>query len=319
MILLVVWLRGCVLRPGTRYPGRRFNDDANATWLDETWVGEARSEQQVRWLGDQLQAHRIRFVYVYVTRLQDNGQFRPGHGHVTGFVSSLHLVSPDVRALAWVDLPVAERGPFKGSGADLAEAETREKIATFCSWLIREVGFDGVHLQVHPLSRAESAYRQLLWEVRAGIGPGAILSVATPAVAVLPFGLLGNWGTRDYVVTAPLVDQLLIETHQSSLPWEWSYSWWVRWQVVRVTRSLDQSASQSRAWFGVPAHDRPSPRHIARGETIAAGLRGVIAGLNDAETQADVVGGVAVHAFGDVDSREWGTYDRLWLGRDVFR
>ena len=318
LILLVVWLRGCVLRPGTRYPGRRFNDEANATWLDEIWVGEARSEQRVRWLGEQLQAHQIRFAYVHVTQLQDNGQFRPGYGEAASFVRNLHLASSEVKALASVDLPVDERGPFSGAGADLARAETRQVIARFCSWLIRDVGFDGVHLKVHPLSRAETSYRQLIWEVRAAIGPTAILSVATPPIAVLPFGLLGDWETRDYVVTAPLVDHIVVETQYSSLPWEWSFAWWVRWQVVRVTRSLDQSASQARVWFGVPAQDRPSLRHIGRGETIAAGLRGVIAGLNDAETQQDVVGGVAVYAYRDVDAQEWETYDQLWLGREVY-
>ena len=192
-------------------------------------------------------------------------------------------------------------------------------MASLCKWLTREVGFGGVHLAVEPLVHADSGYRQLLWEVREAIGQRSILSVSTPSISTLPFGLLGKWVSRDYVVTAPLVDRILVETHDSWLPWEWMYTWWVRWQVIRVTRALEESASNARVWFGVPAHDRPSPRHIGRGETIGAGLRGVIGGLNDAETRPDLVDGVAIRAFGDVDAREWDVYDRLWLGRELFR
>ena len=319
LIVVVVWLRGCVLRPGTRYPGLRFNGDTNATWLDETWCRQPHTERQVRRLANQLRAHRICYVFVYITRLQENGQFHPGYTYAGDFVGKLYLASPDIKTLAWVELPVGDRARLLGSGMRLSDAETRERVATICSWLTREIGFEGVHLQVYPLDDADPAYRQLLWEVRRAIGPRAVLSVSAPAVATLPLGLLGKWSTRDYVVTAPLVDQILVESHDSWLPWEWMYSWWLRWQVVRVTRALTESASNAHVLFSIPAHDRPSPKHIARGETVGAGLRGIIAGLNDAESHPDVVDGVAIHAFRDVDSREWDTYDRLWLGKEPFR
>jgi len=308
----VVWLRGCVLRPGTRYPGSHFNDDANATWLDAEWCSRSHTEQRVRRLGTQLCAHGVRYVLVYTTYLQENGQFYPGYTYAANFVGQLYLAAPEIKTLARLDLPM-------DVGGHLTDAETRAKIATFCAWLTHEVGFDGVHLRVYPLRHAEPAYRQLLWEVRRAVGSKAILSISVPAMATLPLNLLGDWSKRDYVVTAPLVDQMVVQSHDSWLPWEWMYAWWMRWQVVRITQAVNESASNAQVFFGVPAHDRPSPKHIARGETIGAGLRGVIAGLNDRESHPEVVRGVALHAFRDMDAREWATYDRLWRGKESFR
>jgi hypothetical protein len=52
LVVIIVTLRACFLRPMTNYPGSHFNRHRNATWLGVEWSMESHSAEAIAALAD---------------------------------------------------------------------------------------------------------------------------------------------------------------------------------------------------------------------------------------------------------------------------
>ncbi|MCP4541432.1 MAG: hypothetical protein GY832_30245, partial [Chloroflexi bacterium] len=315
---MIVVLRGCFFRPATNFSGAHFNRGANALWLGVEWVNEPHDESEIIALADDLQRRQIRDVYVFVSYLRADGEFNPTFAHAAEFIRVLKTAQPDSSVQAWIGLPLAQSGLFSSGYVDLGDPATRQKVAAFCADIVREAGFDGVHLDPEPVPTGDTDVLTLLEQVRSAIGVTRTLSMATrrilPILSDSRLPLMGQmaWRASYYREIAQRVDQIAVMTYDSAMPLSSLYRQWVRFQVIEISRAVDGTGVE--LLIGLPTYDEKTSTHWPSAEHIASGLQGVIHGLNDAKAKPSTVTGVALYAHWDTDSTEWEIYESLWLG-----
>jgi hypothetical protein len=145
---------------------------------------------------------------------------------------------------------------------------------------------------------------------------GALLSAAVEELAVLerPWraadvlpGRHPALQTRAYLrEVADRVDQVAIMTYGSYLPAEWLFGRYVAWQTREVVEAVGGRAT---VFMGVPTEGHP----LRPAETVAAGLRGVRKGLDEAGVVPGREVGVAVFAEWTTSPAEWAAYRSGWL------
>lgn len=147
--LILIFLRACLFRPGTSYPGSHFNQGQNAIWLGVEWVNEPQKPEAIKQLAEDLKRYHIRYVFVYASYLKDTGEFNPTYDYANAFVVALKATYPEVVILAWVGLPLntAEWGYV-----DLRDEATRQKVASFGQMVVEKGNFDGLHLDPEPIA-----------------------------------------------------------------------------------------------------------------------------------------------------------------------
>lgn len=147
LLSLVALGRGCIFRPATDFAGAHFNRGANAAWLGVEWVKEPHGNDEIAALANDLKRREIGYIFVFASYLRADGQFNPTYSHAAEFTSALKRIQPGLNIQAWIGLPLNHPQLLGGSGyVDLRDATTRWRIVGFCADLIRQGGFDGVHL-----------------------------------------------------------------------------------------------------------------------------------------------------------------------------
>jgi spore germination protein YaaH len=321
LILLAGVLRACVLRPATNYSGGHFNTNRNAAWLGVEWSMEPHSAEQVAALASDLQTLRITTIYVYVSYLKPDGVFNPTYDHAAEFVTNLKAVEPSLDVQAWLGIPLKapEGAPLASGYINLSDATSRTTIADFSRFAVNDLSFDGVHLDPEPIVSGDALLLALLDEVRTAIGPRARLSISareiTPLLpeADLIFNRWFTWRADYYREIAARVDQIAVMAYDSHAPSGWLYEQWVRFQAIALTTSL--RASDVKVLVGIPTSEERTPSHNPDAENMATGLTGLIAGLNDLDSQPEVVTGVAIYPYWETSGDEWAVYQSLWLGQ----
>lgn len=320
LLITALVLRGGIYRPAAAHPGAHYDRGANAAWLGIEWVHEPQSPMQIAALAAHLRAHGIRDAYVYTSYLRPSGQFGDTWRYAPSFTSVMREAAPAVRVHAWLGVPLRARGWLVGADAghaDLADESTRQIIAAFARQLVREGGFGGVHLDPEPATDTDPHLLMLLEEVRAAVGPGIVLSIATPRIRPfltdVPFPSLGPvmWSGSYYREVARRVDQVALMTYDSALPHPMLYRQWGRFQVIALTRALEGSGTE--VLIGIPTSRERTFTHRPEAETMESGLQGTIDGLNDAAARPQVATGVAIYPYWEADANDWRTYRRLWL------
>ena len=323
LLALLALLRGCVLRPAASLPGAQYNVGANAAWLSIAWVNEAQSPAAIAALAQELRAHQISDAYVYVSYLRPSGQFGETFAHAAAFTRAMNAEAPGIRLQAWLGVPMRWHGGLIGaeSGhAELSDAQTRRAIASFAERIVREGGFDGVHLDPEPAEDGDPHLLTLLEETRAALDPEMVLSIATPRIrpvgAELPLPEVGPplWSASYYREVAARVDQIALMTYDSALPHAALYRHWGRFQVISLSRALE--GMEVEVLIGIPTSREETFTHRVVAETMESGLLGTIDGLNDASARPKTITGVAIYPHWETTPEDWRTYRRLWLGED---
>ena len=310
LMVLVIVGRACIFRPATNYPGAHFNQGANAAWLGVEWVNEPHDAEEIATLADALTKQQIRYVFVYTSYLKPGGQFNPTYSYAGQFIQTLKATEPDLNVQAWVGLPLEY--------VDLGDSTVRKQIAEFCTILVREKRFDGIHLDPEPIFSNDSNVLVLLDEVRDALGPEFTLSIATrriwPIFPNVQWPVVGRvaWHANYYREVASRVDQIIVMTYDSAVPLACLYRHWTRFQVIEISRVVDETGVQ--LFFGVPTSEERTWTHWPWAENMNSGLIGVIDGLNDGSSRPTAVTGVAIYPYWETDEAEWHIYEELWLG-----
>jgi hypothetical protein len=312
LIIVLLALGGCVLRPGTQYQGKHFNKARNAVWLGVEWSMDAHSAADVAVLAADLKRHEIRYVYVYTSYLKPAGNFNPTFDHAAEFIQAIKAAQPDLKVLAWIGVPLFF--------TDIGDPAVRQKIAAFSADRIKQAAFDGVQLDPEPIGDEDTNIPLLMDEVKHAIGPKVILSLdsrtAWPIFPDLPWSRWFGpvlWSAHYYREVAQHVDQIAVMTYDSGLYSPVLYRQWSRFEVIQISKAL--AGSGVELLFGVPTSEEESSTHHVSAETMDSGLNGIIDGLNDDEAQAGAVNGVAIYPYWETDAAEWALYDKLWLGK----
>jgi len=148
LLSLAVLGRGCIFRPATNFAGAHFNRGANAAWLGVEWVKEPHGNSEIAVLANDLKRREIGYIFVFASYLRADGQFNPTYPYAAEFTRALKGIQPGLSVQAWIGLPLNRPQLLGRSGyVDLSDATTRRRIVEFCAALIRQGGFDGVHLK----------------------------------------------------------------------------------------------------------------------------------------------------------------------------
>jgi hypothetical protein len=317
--VLAIILRGCFIRPGTNFAGEHFNRGHNAAWLGVEWSMEPHTAAEVAALAEDLQRRQIDTIFVYVSYLKPTGLFNPTYDHAREFVTLLKQVAPQINVQAWLGIPVKAPpdAPLASGYIDLNDATVQQTIAEFSGSAVKDLGFDGVHLDPEPIGSDDQALLKLLKEIRSTLGENKHLSIAIPArlpiVGEIPLLSHLVWSKEYCTAVASEVDAVAVMTYDSAMPAAFLYRSWLQLQVVSLTQALD--GTQANVYIGIPASKETTGAHLPWAENVRAGLGGVVAGLNDNESRSDVITGVAIYPYWETTEDEWETYAELWLGR----
>jgi hypothetical protein len=315
IVVIIILVRGCAFRPETQYSGSHYNRGENAIWLGVEWVSALHSTAEVTALGYELTQHQIEYVFAYTTFWRsDIGAFNQTVGQAASFVTTLKAAQPKIRVLAWIGLPL----PSIGGGVDLADIVFRQKVVALSVQFVKNVGFDGVQYDPEIVSNGDQNLIALLVDTRQALGIGPMLSLAAEKIQpVFPdlslFGHQIDWSTGYYHQLASHVDQLAVMSYDTRMPLDGLYRELMRFEVIGPTHALNGMHVQ--LLLGIPASDESSATHNPTVESIANGLQGAIDGLNDADTVAGIVNGVAIYPAWDMNDSKWAIYDHQWLSK----
>lgn len=311
VLWLIVFGRSCVFRPKSTYLGPHFNQGRNAAWLGVEWVSQPHRTDEILTLTTQLAERQITTIYVYASYYKPEGSFNPTYAYAKEFVTAVKSFAPDLVVQAWVGLPLETM--------NLNSRAVRGEVVDFCVALIRDAGFDGLHIDPEPVEDGDKSVLALLDELRQALDPEAVLSIAGrriwPIFPTIRWPFVGrwSWSTSYYQKVARRVDEIAVMVYDSALPTSGLYRQWTKFQVIALSRAL--AYSDVRLFIGIPTSEEASATHKPAAENMRSGLRGTIDGLNDWATWANVVTGVAVYPYWETDAREWEIYQRLWLGQ----
>lgn len=118
------------------------------------------------------------------------------------------------------------------------------------------------------------------------------------------------WTTDYFEEVASRVDQVAVMTYDSAMPTDWLYGAVVRQQTSDLAELI---GDETMVLIGIPSYDESNIGHRPSAENVRSGIRGVRLGLADLAEDAPTVG-IAVYTEWTMDTDEWATWRRDWLG-----
>jgi spore germination protein YaaH len=288
-----------------------------AAWLGVTWAMDAHTEDEIQALAAELQAHHIRYVFAYVSYLKPDGTFNPTFEHAATFARHFHAIAPGVMLLGWLGIPTQATTPAGHYLENRLESEeTRAVIAVFSAQMVREWGFDGIHLDAEPIRTGDPAFINTLQAIRAAIPAESRLSVAVPALQVtqavtaIPYPRSPYHWTPKYMrLVSDYSDQIAVMAYDSGLFLPADYRAWMAYQVKTAAAGLD--GSQTELLIGVPVSEEWTPTHQTHTEYLANALYGVQVALAESMTTRRNVAGIAIYPYWETDVHEWNLLDQF--------
>lgn len=278
--------------------------------------------REIEAFADRLRENRIRDVFIFTGSLDPEGRYplwpledaRAPFPPAATF-AMLHARVPGLRILAWVG---GVRAGYRRGQMDLARPSVRENAAALCARLVRQAGFDGVHLNIEPTRNDDDDYITLLATVRAALPRGTLLSVAAPDLLpvvprIRPFAV-HFWNPAYTARVAARVDQIAFMTYDTFMPFPKLHRVYIRSQTRTLVRAARMGNPRAEVLLGVPSYDEHTLSHMRHVETLDNTLRGIRAGLLDLNEGTEPFAGVAIYASWTTDEEEWRNYRNLWLG-----
>ncbi len=285
----------------------------NAAWVSVDWTSNPVNKTAIKELAEQTAKRKIRYLYPYTTYLKADGTFNPSYTYAGEFVSQFREYNNQTRVLAWIGIPLQNKRRTGIQGwVDLSKEAERQKIVDFVAQLVREAGFDGVHLNVETVPDNDPNYLLLLKEVRSALDSEYILSVASTywlpqLINDLP-GVNGyRWSSGYYRAVANQVDQIVTMTYDSLMPNPALYRLWLREQVRGISAVL--ADSDVELLVGVSVSGEKTTTHNPKAENLQSGLAGVCARNSFGQRRID---GIAVYAAWEATQADWQNWDD-WL------
>lgn len=272
-----------------------------AAWLSVSWSMEASESDQVEELAAELKALGVDDVYVFVSYLMADGRFNRTFDFAPEFVAALKGYAPELRAFAWIGLPVSLPGAMPASR--LRSPVIRRTIADFTRFAVADLGFDGVHINAELIADGDSAYLELLEAIDDALPQGAYMSATAhplrlqESVTIMPYPTVAHHWSAPYLRrAAQLVDQIVLMAYDSGLIFPRDYLHWTRYQVARSQEALDGVSAE--LIIGASVSEEWTISHQTQAETLSLFFAGLKKGL------AERLDGIALYPFWELDKRE---------------
>lgn len=265
-----------------------------ATWLSVSWSMSLPEAAEVTKLTERLRALAVDDVYVYVSYLKPDGTFNPTFDFAPEFVAALKRDAPELRALAWIGVPVSVEGVEPANR--LASAEIRRTIADFSRYVVEDLGFDGLHLNAELVADGDIWLLQTLAAIRDAMPERAFLSATahplrleTP-VTFMPYPAVAHhWTPAYFQRVGQSVDQIVLMAYDSGLVFPRDYLNWMRYQVERSQDALGNDPTELIIGASLSAEWTLS--HQTQAEILRLALAGMMLGL------AERLDGIAIYSF----------------------
>jgi len=289
----------------------RFDRSTNGIWLGHKWYTgkNVRTAEPVLpaalvYLEQNLRRHGITDLFVHVGPALPDGTFKDQPGSV---LTDLRNAFPSSRMLAWVGARV--------EGIPLHEPEFHRKLIESIGAL-EAAGFDGVHFDFEPMAHYEPGYLELLSRVREEMGPGFMISQATPRASLfgLPPGPLGRsfWGKNFYLDTMKRSDQTVLMAYDSRFNSVKAYTAFVRHQSSLLAEWAC-SVPGHELLVGLPSYEDVPLYSNPEVENLTTASRGVRAALEQHPEPEKCVAGVAIYSNWVTDEDEWREFRDHWM------
>lgn len=195
------------------------------------------------------------------------------------------------------------------SEISLDDPAIRAQIVSSAEWLMSQ-GFDGIHVNIEPVRPDDAAFPLLMQELDAAL-PEALISVSmdewqpdalTQWVAHwFDTNIVSYWTSQQVLDLRPYVDEFVVMTYDSGFRDPDFYSWWVEQQTVALSQLMD---SGTRLMIGLPVYEEGAS-FDPNAENLQTGLVGYTRGVSNLRSVPEVIGGVALYSFWEMDENEW--------------
>ncbi len=288
--------------------GSFYNSGHNAVWLGHEWVGEFKSEAEIRELVERLEWAGMDTIFVHSGPLDENGLVSADlYPYAKRFLRIAKAIEPKIEYQAWL-------GQIR-SKIRLEEVEVRENVAASALMMVEEVGFDGIHYDVEPIWDEDMEFIDVLRLTREAL-PEAKISVAMaefiPKLLIRLTDDKKEWQNYNsevnYENVAKYADQIAVMVYDTRVKTDWLYRLLMREQVIWLSDLLEGK----ELFVGVPAYEDETRDSDPNVENLENALRGLTDGLNNWRSDRDNFAGVAIYAFWEISDDEWEVYDKYW-------
>lgn len=292
----------------------------NAVWMAHEWVGQAHHREIIHSLVTTLMRNQISLAFLHSGPIESDGSIpKERHAYAQSFLTTAKQIAPEIEFHAWIG-QVRDKLP-------LEDAAVREKLVEEAVYLVEEVGFDGIHVNVEPM-QGDPEFEVLLGELRAALEQDVGLSAAvSPIVPELPLKMLQFGGrttffghdlNREYSSLkytrglAEHLDYVALMGYDTSFKDIEMYEWFMEQELIFLMK-----AAPGKALMGIPSYEDERDNFDPEVENVETALRGIHRGLANIRTNVDDLAGLAIYARWTTDEDEWGVWQDMWLTNDL--
>ncbi len=191
------------------------------------------------------------------------------------------------------------------SKINLDDEKVRTKIILSSKWLLGK-GFNGIHLDIEPVQKDDTAFITLLEEMRAAL-PETKISVATdewqPDLLSRFSGSESYWTSSQFKEVAKYADQIVVMTYDTGFKDPRLYEWWVEQQTIATSNLVPEDVE---LFIGIPTYSEGKSFDPAV-ENVTTGISGFLRGYSNIRTDTKKVNGIAVYSYWETDASEFQT------------
>lgn len=283
----------------------------NAAWISVDWTSQPANELTIEQLAQETSRRKIRYLYPFTTYVRENG-FSPSYDYAEEFVSTFKKFNQQTYLLAWVGIPLKRTRDVGLDGWTNLKSDTeRREIVEFVSKLVKQNGFDGVHLNVETVWAGDTHYLLFLEEMKEALGEEYILSVsghtwrATEAVDANDY----RWDSHYYQAVGNRTDQLVAMTYDSMAQDVNNYEEWLKIQIDGIGKSLHETKVE--LLLGLSVSREQTLTHNPAIENMANSLHGICSVLVK-NKELEVADGLAIYAAWEASSKDWTVWENYF-------
>ena len=294
LCILVILFLGVMFAPPPAWaPLPAGYTGRTAAWVSVDWSMSPHTRDEIQ---THFAPYKTNDLWIYTSYLKADGTFNASYDQAAALNRTLEELAPSVRRLAWIGIPVNFTRPDGTVIPNrLIDPTVQKQIADFCAFAVETLGFDGVHLDMEPVSEGDPAFLQTLQVIRAVLPQGAWLSVAVPAlrltqtITMTPYPTVeSQWSDAYLQQVAQQVDQIALMAYDSGLSFARDYRLWLAYQTQAASEALADSSVE--LFIGLPLSQEWTPTHQTQAEYLANALAGFRAGLHDSAAPQAVTG-----------------------------
>lgn len=291
----------------------------NAIWLGTQYTYDTPDDVTVSDLVQKLRDNRVGVVYAWVGLLQPNSTWSEvaKFPQVEIFVEQFNRLYPEAELYGW--LSIGAQG--EDGNNRLGDSNVQQLIADFSQRVVTDFGFDGLVLNVVPVTGGDESYLALLRKIRGTIGEDISMAVAVPpdwtptdTDLVIPQQIAPGtvWPEEYKQRVALLADQIVITGYNSGLDTAADYAAWVAYQVQAFAGAVAALDTTTQILIGVPTYDAQPPMHDPMVENVESAIQGIRDGMTQAGDAASYISGIAIYAEWQTTDSDWANIKLLW-------